>query len=113
MPATHLALFIKERKLPNDILQDIEKIKSILLNYGALKIILYGSLARGNYRTDSDIDICVEGISDNNYFRAVAECLMKTERRVSILDFQNTRGYFRERILEEGKVIYERDRVKE
>lgn len=51
-----------EEALPEDILRDIDKIISILLHYGAQKIILYGSLARGDYKEDSDIDICYEGM---------------------------------------------------
>lgn len=100
-------LLMTERTFPNDILQDIRKVASILIHHGAMKIILYGSLARGDYRDDSDIDVCVEGIPNENYFRAIAECLMKTQRRVSILDFQNIHGYLKERILKEGKILYE------
>ncbi|MDZ7289647.1 MAG: nucleotidyltransferase domain-containing protein [candidate division KSB1 bacterium] len=80
-----------------------------MLHYGAVKIILYGSLARGDYRPNSDIDICVEGLPDQNYFRALAECLMKARHSVSVLDFKNVWGQFRERILQEGKILYERE----
>lgn len=51
-----------ERELPHDIRREIEKTVAILLRPGASKIILYGALAHGDYQTDSDIDICVEGI---------------------------------------------------
>ena len=51
-------LSVKKGTFPMDIMQDIEKIESILLKLGAAKIILYGSLARGDYKADSDIDIC-------------------------------------------------------
>lgn len=102
-------LLLTEKTFPNNILQDIRKVASILLHYGAMKIILYGSLARGDYRDDSDIDICVEGIPDESYFRAIAECLMNAQRRISILDFKNVHGYLKERILSEGVVLYERE----
>jgi len=102
-------LLLTDRTFSGDILQAIQGVASILQHHGAMKIILYGSLARGDYRADSDIDICVEGIPDENYFRALAECLMKTQRRVSILDFQNIQGDFRERILKEGKILYKRE----
>ncbi|GBC96298.1 hypothetical protein HRbin16_02100 [bacterium HR16] len=57
---------------------------------------------------DSDIDICFEGIPDEEYFRAVAECLMDIPRRISVMDLRDTHGAFRERINREGKVLYER-----
>jgi predicted nucleotidyltransferase len=80
-------------------------IEKILLQHGAAKIILYGSLARGDYRPNSDIDVCVEGLPSKNYFRAFAECMMQTQRPMSVLDFADTYGYLRKRILEEGKII--------
>ena len=99
--------FILEKEtLPPAILQDIDRVKTILLDYGANRIILYGSLARGDYRADSDIDICTEGMPDENYFRALAECLMNIQRPVSILDLKNAHGYFRERVFNEGKILY-------
>ncbi len=91
--------------LPADFTQDLAMIEQILLEYGAKKIILYGSLARDDYHPDSDIDICVQGLPNKHYFRALAECLMKTTHRMSIVDFKNTHGYFRERIIREGRLI--------
>jgi predicted nucleotidyltransferase len=99
-------LSLTKKVFPAEILQDIQRAESILLNHGAMKVILYGSLARGDYRPDSDIDLCVEGLPDENYFRALAECLMTIQRPVSILDFQDTYGYLRERILREGRILY-------
>ena len=94
-------------EFPADISRDIETVESILVRHGANKIILYGSLARGDYRADSDIDICYEGISDEKYFRAWAECLMAADRRTSVLDFKDIYGHLKERILKEGKILYE------
>jgi len=40
----------------------IEKIKNIFVNYPQVeKVILYGSRAKGNYKTGSDIDLTVLG----------------------------------------------------
>lgn len=42
--------------------EDIEKIRSTLAQYPMVeKAILYGSRAKGNYRTSSDIDITLVG----------------------------------------------------
>ncbi len=94
--------------LPRDVARDVKKAITILRKHGAKRIILYGSLARGDYHVGSDIDICFEGIPDKEYFRAVAECLMVIPRRISVTDLQDTYGVFRERINKEGKVLYER-----
>jgi predicted nucleotidyltransferase len=93
----------------HDLLEDIRKVQSILVGHGARKIILYGSLARGDYTDGSDIDICVEGLPAGNYFRALADCITQIQRRVSIIDFDDTYGYFKARILREGKILYEHE----
>ncbi|HAW49436.1 TPA: hypothetical protein DCX16_00565 [bacterium] len=97
----------EKEKISPEIMEDLEKIKSILCHYGATKIILYGSLVRGDYKADSDIDMCYEGLPDENYFRAMAECIMNTRKRVSILDFESIKGYLKQRISKEGKLLYE------
>jgi hypothetical protein len=48
-----------------------------------------------------------------NYFRALAECMMQTKRPMSVLDFGNSYGYLRKRILEEGKIIAMSDKALE
>ncbi|MGH7859120.1 MAG: nucleotidyltransferase family protein [Candidatus Binatia bacterium] len=40
--------------------------------YGARRVILGGSLARGDFHRGSDIDLAVEGISPEEFFRAGA-----------------------------------------
>ena len=101
-------LQLTQETFPRDILRNVKKIESILIRHGASRIILYGSLARGDYRVDSDIDVCFEGIPNRKYFRVVAEILMETDRRVSMLNFEDAYGHFRERVTKEGKVLYER-----
>ncbi len=41
--------------------------------YGATRVILLGSLARGEFRSGSDIDLAAEGIASSEFFRAGAE----------------------------------------
>jgi len=97
---------IKNESFSPDIVADLSDFERILRDYGAEKIILYGSLARGDYRKDSDIDLCYEGIPAYDYFRVLAECLLQARRRFNLTDLKTAQGYFRERILNEGKLIY-------
>lgn len=41
--------------------------------YGARRVVLVGSLARGDFRSGSDIDLAAEGIPDARFFRAGAD----------------------------------------
>jgi uncharacterized protein len=93
--------------LPKSMQVDLNQVLSVLKKYNAAKVILYGSAARGDYKDSSDLDICVEGLDSHYFFKALGECIMECERSVSVTDFDTTYGYFRERILREGKVIYE------
>ena len=97
---------INDDVFPRDIVDDLREFEKILRHYGAEKIILYGSLARGDYRVDSDIDLCYEGIPAYDYFRVLAECLLQAHRRFNLVDLKTAKGYFRDRILNEGKLIY-------
>ena len=97
---------LNDEALPRDVIDDLREFEKILRRYGAEKIILYGSLARGDYRVDSDIDLCYEGIPAYDYFRVLAECILQAHRRFNLTDLKTARGYFRERILNEGKFLY-------
>ena len=92
--------------LPKSMQVDLNHVLSVLKKYNAAKIILYGSVARGDYKDSSDLDICVEGLDSQYFFKALGECIMECKHSVSVTDFDTTYGYFRERILREGKVIY-------
>lgn len=97
--------------LPVAIETELQKVLQVLEKRGAQRVILYGSFARGDFREDSDFDLCVEGLSNSDYFLALAECLMTIKRPLSLIDLKDTQGYFRERILTEGKIIYDASRI--
>jgi len=96
--------------LSESMQSDLNKVLSVLEKYDAEKVIVYGSVARGDYKDESDLDICVEGLDNEYFFMALAECMMASEHSVSMTDMSNASGYFRERILRKGKTVYERNR---
>lgn len=49
-----------------DFYRELDKIKNqIISSYNPSKIILFGSLAKGTWRKNSDIDLCIIKNSDN------------------------------------------------
>jgi len=87
--------------------------REILKEFKSLdaKVILYGSVAKGNYRLDSDIDIAV--VTDNKKVRELAEKIadriyLKTGKLVSLKflspkDFEKETSFIKE--IKSGKII--------
>lgn len=95
-----------------------EIVQRILSAGSPLKIILFGSRARGDNKPDSDIDILIIEASDahlSDKRRAYDKVLYdlypeKTVLAHSILDVEQwkyVRGYITTEALEQGKVLYE------
>lgn len=88
----------------------LRKIVDILVQkYDVSRIVLIGSLAEGErFGFHSDIDLCVTGLHDELYFKAVGELLMETgEFDIDIIPFENATPEMMERI-KKGKVLYEK-----
>ncbi len=92
-PATTAQHLIKRREaqqrqadaLVRDLRERLPDCVDFLTGLGARKVLLFGSLARGEFRTDSDVDLAVEGLPSEVYFRAVGELLQRCLRYTSNL----------------------------
>ena len=87
-----------------------EKLVSILAGkYGVKKIVLIGScLDEEHFHLHSDIDLCVEGLADSDYFRALGDLMAESEEfAVDLIPMEGATDrmlkYYRE-----GKIVYER-----
>ena len=89
--------------LPQRYQKDVASAVKTLQHFGAMRVILYGSIARGDARATSDLD-CVEGLPDENFFRALGECLLHSEHSISVIDLQSSYGLLRNR-MQEGLVL--------
>jgi predicted nucleotidyltransferase len=74
---------------------------------GASRVLLFGSLARGNAGPASDVDLWVEGLPEAAYLEAVGlvrEAIQAAE--VDLVMAAWARASVRERALREGVVLY-------
>ncbi len=98
-----------------------EKLKIIveaLKKYGAQKIMLFGSLAKGNSDEYSDIDIMAIKKTDKPFVKRLREValLCKLDEPIDILvytpeeieEMKKAGNFFIESVLSEGMVLYER-----
>ena len=77
--------------------------EELVKRFGAKRVVLFGSLARGDFSSWSDIDLAVWGIPATDFFRAVAfACGISDVWKVDLVDVQDCTSTLKEVILKEG-----------
>jgi uncharacterized protein len=79
----------------------------LVKTYHAKKVVLIGSLLdEQRFDIHSDIDLCVEGIPPDSYFRAVGEALILADPfSVDIVPLEQANGRMREQI-KKGLILH-------
>ncbi len=106
---------LKERHLRH-LEKELSRVKSQLINLGALKIILFGSSVRGELGLTSDIDLIVIIESDKDFIERSGEIYKKIQPKDIDLFIYTPNEFnrmskdnlFIQHILKEGKIIFER-----
>jgi len=91
---------------------DAERIASCLAeNFPCDRIYLIGSTVRdGEFTERSDIDLVVEGLPSEVYFRASATISKMTSFEVDIIPYESANGFIHKKVQEEGVVLYDSKR---
>ncbi|BAI89274.1 MULTISPECIES: nucleotidyltransferase family protein [Limnospira] len=92
-------------KLKDELQQRRDEILAVAQQHGAFNVRIFGSVARGEEREDSDIDFLVEMNSNCSLLDRIAliqdlEDLLN--RKVDVTTVKNLREYFRERIINQA-----------
>ncbi len=74
--------FRMKRKSQKEINLAVEILKS----YGAKKVFVFGSYAKGKERKGSDIDLAVTGLPPEKFFKALAELIFTLKKEVHLVD---------------------------
>jgi predicted nucleotidyltransferase len=85
-----------------------EKITPILQRYGIKKAAIFGSLAKGEAKTSSDIDILVEIKSDMSLLDFIGikiELEEALKMKVDLVEYDTIKPLIREKILSEQVAI--------
>ena len=96
------------KRYPDEICRELLKAVNILIAEGATKIILFGSLAKNNFKHYSDIDLACEGIKDERFFPAYGKFLFNLKIPSDLVDIDDIDDFFASRIREDGIVLYEK-----
>ena len=71
-------------------------------HYRVRKVFLFGSISRGGVHECSDLDLAVEGLDSQSYFKALAECMALSEVPLDLVRLEDAPPEFRSRIQREG-----------
>ncbi len=72
--------------------------------YGARRVTLFGSLARGDATARSDVDLACEGIEPSRYFDALADLMTLFSAPVDLVRLEEAPESLLQRIAAEGRV---------
>jgi predicted nucleotidyltransferase len=97
-----------ERRERERLLSLVRQVAELLKSrFGAKKVILFGSMAHEAwFASDSDIDLAVEGIKAEDYWRAweAAEALI-ADRSVDFIDVESASASLKESIERYGVIL--------
>jgi predicted nucleotidyltransferase len=93
------------RERAERVLVRLPEIVRRLRDAGARKVVLFGSIATDRARSDSDLDLAVEGIPVERYFAVLAEAMQLAGCSVDLVRLEDAGESLRERIASEGQSL--------
>ncbi len=90
--------------------QQAARLTEVLSALGARRVWVFGSFARGHVRSDSDLDMAVEGLPySQDQLLGIAEQSLGDGLAIDLAPWEAAGALLRERILSEGRILYERE----
>jgi len=86
---------------------ELNKIISLSKEYGAQNVWLFGSCLE-DIESARDIDIAVAGIKPEKFFELYGKISGAIEAELDLFPLEDVREHFAKRILETGRLLYEK-----
>ncbi|OQW89598.1 MAG: DNA polymerase subunit beta [Thiotrichaceae bacterium IS1] len=97
------------QRLAKQVRTELSPIVNMLVQqFGATQIILFGSLAKGTFAEDSDIDLAVAGIPPHRFFAALGAVNHLSCVWIDLKPLEDLEPYFRQCVLATGEYLYEK-----
>ena len=77
---------MNDGQVTRSVAEALEIVTEYLKSAGCSEIYLFGSVAEGNARETSDLDIAVRGIPANRFFAIYGELLSRYSRPIDLVD---------------------------
>jgi len=106
--AAHRRRFQRQREVDGAASQRARRVAESLAQvlaerYGATRVLLVGSLARGDFGSGSDIDLAAEGVPPESFFAAGAELERRAQGfKVDLVPLEAANSFFLEQAARDG-----------
>jgi len=84
--------------------QDIDRAIQILAEEGCTEIYLFGSVATGETRPESDIDLAVRGCPPDRFFHTLGRLMMALDHPIDLVDLDEPSIFVRY-LLDSGELV--------
>lgn len=92
-------------RLPSSYKKDVEKAVKILKKEGCKDIYLFGSLAEGDVKEESDIDLAIKGCPSGKYFNLIGKLMLELDHSVDLVNLDKDDD-FASFLTTEGELLY-------
>ena len=92
----------KLNNLPYSFQEDIKKATKILKENGAKEVFIFGSIANGKFNENSDIDIAVKGLKENDFYKIASILMFELENEFDLIDLDDKENRFSQMLLKIG-----------
>lgn len=95
----------KLKNLPYFYQKDIKKAIQILKENGAKEVFIFGSIANGKFNENSDIDIAVKGLKEDEFYKIASILMFELENEFDLIDLDDKENSFSQMLLKVGGLL--------
>ncbi len=88
---------------------ELEKVVELAKKYGAGKLFLFGSSLHQAPEEANDYDFAVQDLPPGIFFKFYGELFRTLSKNVDLVDLSGEKSKFKEIILRDGKLIYDKN----
>lgn len=93
------------KELPNEYQEDIKKAIKILKENGATEIYIFGSIEKGNFNKNSDIDIAIRGVKQENFYKVASILMFEIEKEIDLIDLDDENDKFSQMLIDKNILV--------
>lgn len=93
------------KDLPNSYQEDIKKAVKTLKENGATEIFIFGSIVNGNLNRNSDIDIAIRGIRQEDFYKVASILMFELEKEIDLVDLDDETDRFSQMLLKSDMLV--------